>query len=41
MDNADMVMKDGMFLSVHPSITQEMIDFIDKVIGDLVSENTV
>lgn len=35
MPNADRVMKDGMFLSVHPSITKEMIEFIDKVIGEL------
>lgn len=35
MVNADMVMKDGMFLSVHPSITDEMLDFIDKVLGEL------
>jgi hypothetical protein len=28
-------MKDGMFLSVHPSITQEMIDFIDQVVGSI------
>jgi len=35
MKNADLVMKDGMFLSVHPSITKEMIEFIDKVIGEI------
>ena len=35
MVNADMVMRDGMFLSVHPSITQEMIDYIDQVLGDI------
>lgn len=35
MPNADMVMKDGMFLSVHPSITDEMIEFIDQVLGGL------
>lgn len=35
MVNADYVMKNGMFLSVHPSITEEMLDFIDKVLGDL------
>jgi len=35
MTNADRVMKDGMFLSVHPSITPEMIAFIDQVIGEL------
>jgi len=35
MANADRVMKDGMFLSVHPSITPEMIAFIDQVIGEL------
>lgn len=35
MKNADLVMKDGMFLSVHPSITKEMIEFIDKVVGEI------
>jgi CDP-4-dehydro-6-deoxyglucose reductase, E1 len=35
MVNADIVMRDGMFLSVHPSITPEMIAFIDEVIGGL------
>lgn len=35
MVNADRVMKDGMFLSVHPSITPEMIAFIDEVVGGL------
>lgn len=35
MVNADVVMRDGMFLSVHPSITEEMLSFIDEVIGDL------
>jgi len=35
MKNADIVMRDGMFLSVHPSITKEMIDFIDEVVGSL------
>lgn len=35
MVNADMVMKDGMFLSVHPSITDEMIEFIDQVVGSI------
>jgi len=35
MVNADRVMKDGMFLSVHPSITSEMLDFIDEVLGEL------
>ncbi len=35
MVNADRVMKDGMFLSVHPSITDEMLDFIDEVLGEL------
>jgi len=33
MKNADYVMEHGLFLSVHPSITIEMIDFIDKVVG--------
>jgi CDP-6-deoxy-D-xylo-4-hexulose-3-dehydrase len=35
MTNADIVMRDGVFISVHPSITKEMIEFIDKVIGKL------
>lgn len=35
MPNADDVMKNAMFLSVHPSITKEMIDFIDVCVGDL------
>ena len=33
--NADDVMENGMFLSVHPSITQEMIDFIEEVVTKL------
>jgi CDP-6-deoxy-D-xylo-4-hexulose-3-dehydrase len=33
--HADRVMRDGMFLSVHPSITPEMISFIEKVINTL------
>lgn len=33
--NADDVMANGMFLSVHPSITQEMIDFIEEVATSL------
>lgn len=32
---ADNIMLNGMFLSVHPSVTQEMIDFIDQCIGEL------
>lgn len=35
MVNADRVMKDGMFLSVHPSIQPEMIEFIDQVIRSI------
>lgn len=35
MVNADLVMRDGMFLSVHPSITPEMIAFIDEVVGSI------
>ena len=35
MTNADRVMKEGMFLSVHPSITPEMIAFIDTVIKEI------
>jgi CDP-6-deoxy-D-xylo-4-hexulose-3-dehydrase len=38
MPNADKVMKDGLFISVHPSITTEMIDFIVKVIKEAVSK---
>ena len=33
--NADKVMAQGMFLSVHPSITDEMIAFIDEVLSTL------
>ena len=33
--NSDDVMINGMFLSVHPSITQEMIDFIEEVVTSL------
>lgn len=39
MTNADMVMSDGMFLSVHPSITKEMIEFIDEVLGSLTTRS--
>lgn len=35
LKNADDVMFNGMFLSVHPSITPEMIDFIDRCIGEI------
>lgn len=35
MPNADIVMRDGMFLSVHPTITPEMINFIDEVVSTL------
>lgn len=41
MPNADEVMKKGMFLSVHPSITKEMIDFIDETIGKFFHENNL
>lgn len=37
MPNADDVMANGMFLSVHPSITPEMIEFIDKCVGEVCS----
>lgn len=40
LPNADRVMKDGMFLSVHPSITDEMIAFIDHCLGELCSSST-
>lgn len=40
MPNSDDVMFNGMFLSVHPSITPEMIEFIDKVIGEKCSLST-
>lgn len=33
--NADDVMANGLFLSVHPSVTEEMIDFIGKVAKSL------
>lgn len=32
---ADDVMKNGVFISVHPSITDEMIAFIDQVLGEI------
>lgn len=32
LKNADIIMRDGMFLSCHPSLSQEMIDFIGKVV---------
>jgi CDP-4-dehydro-6-deoxyglucose reductase, E1 len=35
LKNADDVMANGMFLSVHPSITKEMIEFIGKVASEL------
>lgn len=35
LHNADDVMANGMFLSVHPSITPEMIEFIDKCVGEV------
>lgn len=35
MTNADDVMFNGMFLSVHPSITKEMIEFIDHCIKEV------
>lgn len=35
LHNADDVMANGMFLSVHPSITPEMIDFIEDVAQSL------
>lgn len=31
LDNADVVMHEGMFLSVHPSLTPEMIEYIGEV----------
>lgn len=37
MPGADCVMRDGVFISVHPSITDEMIDFILKVLKDCSS----
>lgn len=36
MPNADFVMRNGMFLSVHPSITEEMIQFIIKSLGEAI-----
>lgn len=35
LKNADDVMENGMFLSVHPSITSKMIAFIEKVASEL------
>lgn len=35
LKNANAVMKDGMFLSCHPSITEEMIDFIGKIAREM------
>ena len=35
LENADTIMRDGMFLSCHPSLTQEMIDYIGIVAGAL------
>lgn len=35
LDNADEVMKRGMFLSCHPLVTKEMIDFIKRVADNL------
>lgn len=35
LDNANKVMRDGMFLSVHPSVTDEMIEFIKEVVAGL------
>lgn len=35
LPGADDVMKNGVFVSVHPSITDDMIDFIDEVLGGL------
>lgn len=35
LENADMVMEKGVFISVHPSITDEMIKFIWEVMGTL------
>lgn len=37
---SDDVMANGVFISVHPSITDEMIQFIDKVLGDLCKSFT-
>ena len=37
LKNADDVMANGMFISVHPSITEEMIEFIDKCVGEICS----
>jgi CDP-6-deoxy-D-xylo-4-hexulose-3-dehydrase len=35
LTHADDVMENGVFISVHPSITQEMIDFIGEVLKSL------
>ena len=34
LKNADIIMRDGMFLSCHPLLTQEMIDFIERVVEE-------
>lgn len=40
LKNANDVMENGMFLSVHPSITQEMVDFIEVVAKGLDNDLT-
>lgn len=35
LTNSDVVMRDGMFLSTHPSLTDEMIDFIAEVVNTI------
>lgn len=35
LKNADIVMKDGMFLSCHPSIDEDMINFIGKIAREM------
>lgn len=34
LDMADVVMSDGMFVSVHPDLTEEMVDFIGQAIKE-------
>lgn len=36
LNNSNIVMAQGMFLSCHPSITKPMLKFIDKVISEIV-----
>jgi CDP-6-deoxy-D-xylo-4-hexulose-3-dehydrase len=35
LENSDTVMFNGMFISTHPSITQEQMDYVEKVVSEL------